>query len=191
MQKLMQLKNKKGFTLIEMLIVILIVVILIAIAVPAVNSYREDAAATADEGAAKTMYTALEAALTEFEYLAYGTGNTDYTFLYPVTGNNDMLTTSQVMDPTAGYSAAYVARAISLAGGHDFPGKFKFGYSISDNSISWVSYHDSDNTTVGGNGRTAANNRVYIYDVVNNVSGYADDLGSPYTDAGSPYLHTY
>ncbi len=62
MQKLIELKNKKGFTLIEMLIVIMIVVVLIAIAVPAVAAYRRDALRTQDEGGVETILTALEAA---------------------------------------------------------------------------------------------------------------------------------
>ncbi len=63
MQKLIQMKNKKGFTLIEMLIVILIIVILLAIAVPAVSAYRKEALRTQDEGAIETIRTSIESTL--------------------------------------------------------------------------------------------------------------------------------
>ncbi len=186
MQKLMQLKNKKGFTLIEMLIVILIVVILIAIAVPAVNSYRENATETADEGAAKTLYTAAEAVLTEIEYIS-----ATEVFMSPYTDPDDatrnLLATNQVMDPAGGYGTPLMGGILSAIGGTEFPGKFKFGYDIDDNSIIWVSYHDNDNSLNGG--RTAHTHRVYVYDVENGISGYADELGAPYN--ASPYIHNY
>ncbi len=185
MQKLMQLKNKKGFTLIEMLIVILIVVILIAIAVPAVNSYRENATETADEGAAKTLYTSIEAVLTEHEYFSAGGFLGSYTD--PDDATRNLLATNQVMDPAAGYADPVMGGILSAIGGSEFPGKFKFGYDIDNNSVIWVSYHDNDNSLNGG--RTAHTHRVYVYDIENGISGYADELGAPYN--ASPYIHNY
>lgn len=45
-----KLKSKKGFTLVEMLIVVAIIAILIALAFPAVNSALENAKLSADDG---------------------------------------------------------------------------------------------------------------------------------------------
>ncbi len=188
MQKLIQLKNKKGFTLIEMLIVILIIVILIAIAVPAISSYRADSQRTADIGAAKTLYTGIEAVIAQRGYIEDADGFVDpYTDATDTTRN--LLTTTQVMDPTAGYSAALMGDILDAIGRHDFPGMFKFGYDVDTNSIIWVSYHNNDNTLSSGNGRTAHASNVMIYDIENDITGYADELGAPY-DA-IPYIHHY
>ena len=51
-----KLKNKKGFTLMEMLIVIAIIVILLAIAIPSFNNSLNKAKTTADEANVRSYY---------------------------------------------------------------------------------------------------------------------------------------
>jgi type IV pilus assembly protein PilA len=50
--------NKKGFTLIELIVVIAILGILAAIAIPAYTTYKTNAAIAADSATAKTIYDA-------------------------------------------------------------------------------------------------------------------------------------
>lgn len=50
--------NKKGFTLIELIVVIAILGILAAIAIPAYSSYKTNAQIAANEAAAKIVYDA-------------------------------------------------------------------------------------------------------------------------------------
>ncbi len=181
MQKLINLKNRKGFTLIEMLIVILIIVILLAIAVPSVIAYRKDATRTADLGAAKTLYTTLEAGLTTYGELSL-----------PETGlsqSGDILYSHQLWGPAGSFPGNGFGNMINGNLGSEFDGMYKFGYDTTTNSIAWVSYHDNQHSDA--NHRTTNTAYVMIYDVANGVEGYAKDLGSPYTDAGSVYLHNY
>ena len=51
-----KLKNKKGFTLMEMLIVIAIIVILLAIAIPSFNNSLNKAKTAADEANVRSYY---------------------------------------------------------------------------------------------------------------------------------------
>ncbi len=51
-----KLKNKKGFTLMEMLIVIAIIVILLAIAIPSFNNSLNKAKTVADEANVRSYY---------------------------------------------------------------------------------------------------------------------------------------
>ncbi len=197
MQTLVKLKNKKGFTLIEMLIVILIIVILLAIAVPSVIAYREDSQRTADLGAAKTVYTALEASLTTFgelpgpddsppnQYSDYQTIPGTTIIYHKNTGNGTEILTTSITPSTFNFG-------IEVNGhlGNDFYGNYKFGYDTTTNAIVWVSYHH-DNTTVLTNGRhTAADSDVMLYHVADDVSGYLDEseIISKYGSAGNGML---
>lgn len=58
-------KDKKGFTLMEMLIVVAIIAVLVAIAVPTFNSSLKAAKKSADDASIKTAYT---------EYILFKTG---------------------------------------------------------------------------------------------------------------------
>ena len=55
--KLIKKNNKKGFTLIELVIVIAILAILALILVPAISKYVENANTTKNQASARTIYT--------------------------------------------------------------------------------------------------------------------------------------
>ncbi len=168
MKKIFCIKDKKGFTLIEMLIVILIIVILLAIAVPSVIAYREDSQTTADSGGAKTVYTALEAALANHT-IEVPTVNTAVWWFR----DND----SDGTDDEIIYRVTLNAKSAhnELPGANDFlnpevfTGYYRYGFSTETNSINWVSYHPGDEVIV-------ENSEVMVYDVLNDRTGYLDDL---------------
>jgi type IV pilus assembly protein PilA len=62
---LMKLKNKKGFTLIELIVVIAILGILAAVLIPTISGYTDKANARAVEADARTIITAAAAAYAE------------------------------------------------------------------------------------------------------------------------------
>jgi len=65
LSKLNAKKDQKGFTLIELMIVIAIIGILAAIAIPQFNSYRKRAYNTSAKADAKNIYTAAQVYFTD------------------------------------------------------------------------------------------------------------------------------
>ena len=61
LDKMLKLRNKKGFTLMEMLIVVAIIAILIAIAIPTFNNSLNKARVATDEANIRSGYTAVAA----------------------------------------------------------------------------------------------------------------------------------
>lgn len=59
LKKLYALKNKKGFTLVELMVVVAILGILVAVAVPVYNNATEKAAKQTDEANARTLTSAV------------------------------------------------------------------------------------------------------------------------------------
>ena len=85
---LKQLKaNKKGFTLIEMIVVIAIIGILAAILVPSMVGYLQTAKDSKNLANAKTVYTAAQAAVTSLEATTTPVANDTYTKTVTTTGN--------------------------------------------------------------------------------------------------------
>ena len=81
-----QNKKKKGFTLIELIIVIAIIAILAAIAIPNFLSIQRKARVKADIASAKTIYDATSALIAEGKIVP---GSTDFANLDSVTPIDD------------------------------------------------------------------------------------------------------
>ncbi len=180
MNKLIQLKNKKGFTLIEMLVVILIIVILIAIAIPAVAGYRADANETADKGAAETAFNALEAAATKFnpaESTNWGT-----TPLLGISANGEDVYSvglSLTRTELAGVTSGDFLNAVDEFLGSNFNGTIKFRINASTGSVLWVTYVRE--------GAEVNSANTMIYHAVDGVTGYVDEVDNASYNV-APYL---
>ncbi len=143
MQKLIEMKNKKGFTLIEMLIVILIIVILLAIAVPAVAAYRRDALRTQDEGAVETILTSLEAALIR-EDLHINTTTAGWeSHRSPHLDYDTLVNYTDATNPETEDFYHLLAEYL----GPNFQGNFYFRWVEARNEISYIFYWRTDSAT--------------------------------------------
>ncbi len=143
MQKLIEMKNKKGFTLIEMLIVILIIVILLAIAVPAVAGYRRDALRTQDEGAVETILTALESTLIREDLHLTDTGSTWGGHRSPHLDYDALVNYTDATNP----ETEDFYHLLSEYLGPNFQGNFYFRWIEATNEIGYIFYWRSDNAT--------------------------------------------
>ena len=65
LQRLTQLKNRKGFTLIEMIVVLIIIAILIVATVPTMMGFIREARTRADAAIARTAYVAAQQTIIE------------------------------------------------------------------------------------------------------------------------------
>ncbi len=170
MQKLMNLKNKKGFTLIEMLVVILIIVVLIAIAVPAVSGYRNDANETADKGAAETLFNALEAATTTHNPAE--PANIVGASIGTAPATNQLYSTAVLTrdDLTGPY-----LEAVNEFLGASWDGSFTFHVTLSTGSVNWVAYRPE--------GASATPDNIMLFHAVDGVTGYLDEVINPNSGA--------
>lgn len=88
-----KLLNKKGFTLIELIVVIAILAILALILVPSITNYIGQATRAKDAANARSLYTqttlevATNASATDGTGIAVGGAPTDYTCTYDIVSN--------------------------------------------------------------------------------------------------------
>lgn len=111
MKKLM--KNKKGFTLMEMLIVVAIIVILVAISIPVFTSQLTSAKSATDtanmraaKGMATTMYLSGD--------IAFATGETEVTYHYDAENGTLVKVTATASSSIKGYSQATTDQIIAV-----------------------------------------------------------------------------
>ena len=111
--------NKKGFTLIEMIVVIAIIGVLAAILVPSLSGYLSEAKDTQSEANARTFYTAAQAAVTSLEigegtYVKSATKTSEGATATPApTGSKDLDTKIESLLGTANY-AKFTAYTIKV-----------------------------------------------------------------------------
>ena len=138
MNKMRKMKNKKGFTLMEMLIVVAIIAILIAIAIPTFANSLNKARVATDEANIRSGYaTVMATVLTDDSFNVEG-GTTGTKVFY--------LNKDGSVDETTAGTNAYTCQGTPAAGTTVTVGgktvanwtkgdKVKYTYTYSDNSI--------------------------------------------------------
>ncbi len=124
--------KKKGFTIVELIIVMAIIGILILIAVPTLSSYLDMANDTAEMGDAKVLYTSALAAVAEESLTGTNTYNS------PTTSNNYALshTSDLYLDITGGTSDDYTTEVYTVTTGDELN---YFDYvNVGNNGVQYV-----------------------------------------------------
>ncbi len=80
------MKNKKGFTLMEMLIVVAVIAILVAVAIPVYNAQMHKARVAADWANLRAYYAELQ-----LDYLTRGAYNAEVPITYPDPGQKQQI----------------------------------------------------------------------------------------------------
>ncbi len=106
------IRNEKGFTLIELMVVVLIIGILVAVAIPVFGSAAENAR---DKSCIANMRT-IAGAVSQYN----AEWNTDTATMAQLTGGTDPFLKSTPNDPHGAYSYAIDANGVvSIGAGHD------------------------------------------------------------------------
>lgn len=112
MQKLRKsAKEKKGFTLIELIIVIAIIAILIALIAPNLVKFLSTARGTSVDANAKTAYTSIQTYLTEQETAGTTVAKNDYTISVDGTGK---VTSTPALTGIEGYFNAKELQKVTI-----------------------------------------------------------------------------
>ena len=155
--------KKRGFTLIELIIVIAIIAILAAIAVPAFGQIRQKANESADLGNARTMFSVVSTAIAsdEIKLPAFTSGTTtEKVMYYPVTKVGEgTITTGTGGTPVTETGAINVALRVTESTVKQYPDA-AFVISLDSNGDIAVGYV-TDNTKI--NAATASKPDTYVF----------------------------
>mgnify|MGYP004717467401 CR=1 FL=1 len=138
MNKMRKMKNKKGFTLMEMLIVVAIIAILIAIAIPTFASSLNKARVATDEANIRSGYASVMAqVLTDDKLDVEGNGTGKVTFWLNKDGS---VLKADAADATTAYTCMGKPDDAKEIGGQSVNAwkkgdKVKYEYNYSNNKI--------------------------------------------------------
>ena len=116
-------KKKKGFTLVELIIVIAVIAVLAAVAIPKFGKVKEDANLRADQANAKIIATAVSSAVADGLDPTTGVVNSSSNFITYIDGQS--APKSKTKDST-GFSVAYTSTGgtiVTVIGGTGFTAK--------------------------------------------------------------------
>ena len=137
MNKMRKMKNKKGFTLMEMLIVVAIIAILIAIAIPTFASSLNKARVATDEANIRSGYATVMATVLTDDSVDVEGNSTKEKATYWL--NKDGSVTAGAADANAYVTKGKTADAKDIAGqsvpGWDKDKKVKYEYDFATNKI--------------------------------------------------------
>lgn len=138
LNKIRKLKNKKGFTLVELIVVIAIIAVLTAVIVPLIGRYSTQAAYTTLQDAASTISSNVNTVLSDVA--ATGTPPTTTSIVW----------TSGNTTPTVTPADTTIAGKIQKSLENTLPKTFSIYVSVSGGAVTGVLYKTADNSAFGG-----------------------------------------
>lgn len=131
---MMKLKNKKGFTLMEMLIVVAIIAVLIAIAIPTFTSSLNKARIATDEANIRSGYASTIAAVLTNDFDVEQNAGTKVTYALNVDGSVSEGTTGTYECLATNAKDTTVA-GVTIDGGWTKGDVVTYIYSYDDNTV--------------------------------------------------------
>ena len=146
------MKNNKGFSLVELIIVIAIMAILVGVLAPQLIKYIEKSKVSADTQAADSVHTAVLTAMMDPEVVNMSSYNTAPSMTGAKSATTLTTTTAAATDPVA-------SAAGEILGGSFTTGQLKSTHAsdisfqvVGNNKVSvWVANSDSRGSKSGGN----------------------------------------
>ena len=162
--KIQKLKNKKGFTLVELIVVIAIIAILTAVIVPLVGRYSAQARYTTLQDAAQTIANSANSAITDANQIGvittttiYGAKGTDGKLAITFSGgtgsadiDKGIIAATDTAQEAASGDSAYARAAKRLHSSllNALPNNCSFYVSITNSSVDGVIYSATSSTTI-------------------------------------------
>ena len=156
LNKLMKLKNKKGFTLVELIVVIAIIAILTAIIVPLVGRYSAQARYTTLNDAATTVSNSINNGLSDANQIGVVnitqvTGAKSGGTLTVTVGASTSIASTATLDSVAGDSAELrAAKRICASLASALPDGATFYAAIKSSTVEGVVYRTDDTAAADG-----------------------------------------
>lgn len=153
LNKIRKLREKKGFTLVELIVVIAIIAILTAVLVPLIGNWTQQAAYTTLQDGAQTISNSINTAIAK---VTMGGAPSSIVQIAVTKTNNTVTITIDGSDPAAGSVNKDIADEVTTTLSATLPNGSAFLASITGGAVDGVIYRNDLNTAIAAGAVTKA-----------------------------------